>query len=449
MTLPTHDVAIVGGGPAGLATAYHLRESGLSVRVLESTSDVGGRALSVDLAQEQVNTGAMFVYRDTPTHALAEQLGVALEPFRPDSYGVHLDGVTVVSRDNDDLVDRLPLSAEEKVALRAFVHRTVAMYRSQTVSGRLQLGTPDLGRLPADSQLGDLPPRARMIVETAIRGGSVAKASQLSATYALRYFASYLAHEHDNRLVALDGMQSICRAIAAALPADTVCVDSPVTRVGRNGDGTWAVWVRQATSLVALTARQVVMAVPAPLIGALCDLPAWKADALGRALTPGSTTLSVVADVSDLSDTAGAPFTPSDVSADMDAWSFVVTPGLAFDAIINPRPGRADGRIQLVCYGNSVGYVPEVVAGDPARVRAWTRDLLTVAPQLRGRVLGAHLQTWEHCFSLLTPERGAVIDQLREPVHETLHFAGDYCSETAGTHGAFAEAARVASTIVG
>jgi protoporphyrinogen/coproporphyrinogen III oxidase len=37
-----YDVAIIGGGPAGLARAYHLRESGLSVRVLEATSDVGG-----------------------------------------------------------------------------------------------------------------------------------------------------------------------------------------------------------------------------------------------------------------------------------------------------------------------------------------------------------------------------------------------------------------------
>jgi hypothetical protein len=63
-------------------------------------------------------------------------------------------------------------------------------------------------------------------------------------------------------------------------------------------------------------------------------------------------------------------------------------------------------------------------------------------------VLGAHLQTWEHCFSLLTPDRSAVMDQLREPIHGTLHFAGDFCSDNAGTHGAFAEAARVASTIV-
>jgi len=37
---------------------------------------------------------------------------------------------------------------------------------------------------------------------------------------------------------------------------------------------------------------------------------------------------------------------------------------------------------------------------------------------------------------------------IQKPVAGTLHFAGDYSSETAGTHGAYAEAQRVAEEIL-
>jgi hypothetical protein len=47
---------------------------------------------------------------------------------------------------------------------------------------------------------------------------------------------------------------------------------------------------------------------------------------------------------------------------------------------------------------------------------------------------------------LLSPERAAALPELQRSVG-SLHFAGDYTSETAGTHGAYTEAERVASLI--
>ncbi|MFC7848551.1 FAD-dependent oxidoreductase [Arthrobacter sp. NPDC057388] len=41
-----HDVVNVGGGAAGLGTAYYLRDSGLNVLILESGHDIGGRSHS-------------------------------------------------------------------------------------------------------------------------------------------------------------------------------------------------------------------------------------------------------------------------------------------------------------------------------------------------------------------------------------------------------------------
>ncbi|MHC6231961.1 FAD-dependent oxidoreductase [Arthrobacter sp. MMS24-T111] len=128
-----------------------------------------------------------------------------------------------------------------------------------------------------------------------------------------------------------------------------------------------------------------------------------------------------------------------------------MTVGMAFDAIINPVPGgteetRKANILQLTCYGNSSGYLPGF-ADNEEHIMDWMEDVYTVAPELRGRVLGVHAQTWQHCFALLSPERASALPELQHPVG-WLHFAGDYTSETAGTHGAYSEGERVASQIL-
>ncbi|GAA2787379.1 FAD-dependent oxidoreductase [Saccharopolyspora taberi] len=102
--------------------------------------------------------------------------------------------------------------------------------------------------------------------------------------------------------------------------------------------------------------------------------------------------------------------------------------------------------VHFVCYGNSAGYRPDL-PGDREQETEWLEDFLTVAPGLRGRVLGTHVQTWEHCFALLSPERAAAVEDLRRPVGG-VHFAGDWTSPTAGTHGALDEAKRVADAVL-
>jgi flavin-dependent dehydrogenase len=60
-----HDVVIVGAGPAGIATAYFLRDLKLDVTILEAGEEVGGRTRSVPVGAIPSNTGALLVHRDT------------------------------------------------------------------------------------------------------------------------------------------------------------------------------------------------------------------------------------------------------------------------------------------------------------------------------------------------------------------------------------------------
>ncbi|MFE4543402.1 flavin monoamine oxidase family protein [Arthrobacter sp. NPDC056727] len=430
---------IVGGGAAGLGTAYYLRDSGLDVLILESGQDIGGRSHTVQLAGTSANSGAMFVYKGTKSEELVNELGIRTAPFLPETYGIHVNGKTVVAEANEDVVAGLNLTESEKTELNKFIDTSLTEYLDY-VNDRTPAGEIDKlsGETVAD-RIADLQPAVRDIIATAIRGGAVGDPANLSAKYALRYFASYLAREKNNRLFALEGMQAIPRAILKRLPERTVRYNTQVTDVTLlEKEGGYEVSVTGDGREAKLTAQHVVLAVPAPVVpGVVKDLPGWKTSALNRVASPGSTTLNIVADID------GLP--------EFKDWAFIVTVGMPFDAIINPVPGGTEETskaniLQLTCYGNSSGYLPGF-ADDEQRVAQWMEDVYTVAPQLRGRILGVHAQTWEHCFALLSPERAEALPELQRSIG-SLHFAGDYTSETAGTHGAYTEAERVASLIL-
>ncbi|MFJ4026803.1 flavin monoamine oxidase family protein [Paenarthrobacter sp. NPDC089989] len=440
-----YDVAVIGGGPAGLAAAYNLERAGQRVVLLEETGRLGGRAKTVDIAGEPVNMGAMFVYAGTASHELALELGVPLTPFEPTTFGLHVNGETVVANDNDDLVNRLPLSEESREALRTFIQRASSEYFANTVDGQLRPATSGFGDESAQSRIDGLPKDVQELLTAAIRGGSVAPPSELSATYALRYFASYLVQEKKNRVVSLGGMEAIPSALARSLQHTEVLLNHRVESVTENADGTWSVNTATAgpgdaasgiDSRLHVLAKHVIMSVPAPRIAGMVHLPDWKLEALNAVQTPGSTELGVVVDIS------------SPELAHIDDWAFIAAAGRAFDVVINPRPGRKDGTAQFVCYGNTAGYIKEANNPSSGVLEEWLEEFLAVAPQLRGHIVGAEIQSWEHCFSLLTPTRAAALPALQAPIADTLHFAGDYSSETAGTHGAYAEAQRVSQHIL-
>ncbi|TKW70113.1 MAG: FAD-dependent oxidoreductase, partial [Bradyrhizobium icense] len=95
MSLPsTVDVAIIGAGAAGLGAANTLKDTGLSVIVLEARDRVGGRAHTIQAAPDVVfDVGCGWLHSaDKNTFVpIAERLGFEinkdLPPWRERAYG--------------------------------------------------------------------------------------------------------------------------------------------------------------------------------------------------------------------------------------------------------------------------------------------------------------------------------------------------------------------------
>jgi len=94
-SLPSNvDVAIIGAGAAGLGAANALRDSGLSVIVLEARGRVGGRAHTIQASPDvlfDVGCGWLHSADENSFVAIAEQLGFELNrdlpPWRERAYG--------------------------------------------------------------------------------------------------------------------------------------------------------------------------------------------------------------------------------------------------------------------------------------------------------------------------------------------------------------------------
>ena len=75
------DVAIVGGGAAGIAAARHLAQRGRTVLIVEALPRLGGRAHTVRLAGMPLDLGCGWLHSAdrNPLTALAEANGLAID----------------------------------------------------------------------------------------------------------------------------------------------------------------------------------------------------------------------------------------------------------------------------------------------------------------------------------------------------------------------------------
>lgn len=175
------DLAIVGAGPAGLRIAQQLRASGARLRVFEELSGIGGRTATQVVDGVHVNTGAMFVYRGTNTDKLCAELGIGYEPVEPRTFGIHINGKTVLGTRSDQLADALPISVEAKDDMRRLVDSLSLAYAEH---GADLTGADHLSTVSLSEFIGPIGDEARSIIWSAVAGACVGTPDELSANSA-------------------------------------------------------------------------------------------------------------------------------------------------------------------------------------------------------------------------------------------------------------------------
>jgi phytoene dehydrogenase-like protein len=123
---PKPHVAVVGGGIAGLTAATFAARAGARVSLLESVSELGGRARVREDGGYRFNMGPHALYRNGPADAVLEELGVRLAGRRPDvsrGFGYCEGRLHVLPGGPISLLTTSLLGARDKLALGAMLAR--------------------------------------------------------------------------------------------------------------------------------------------------------------------------------------------------------------------------------------------------------------------------------------------------------------------------------------
>lgn len=217
------DVAVIGGGPAGIAAARAIVAAGRSVRILEARPRLGGRTVTVAFAGHPVDLGAHWLHAGpiNPVVALARHLGIRLKR-APLERHLFIDG-------------RPARSGEDLGFGRAF-----------RLADR-QLSSPGGGG--GDSAASVLPPLGRWRAPVAAITGLVCGRPLDEVSH-----ADFASAEYADNLFAPAGFGALVARLARGLPSSPGCA---VRGVDWSGPG-----VALETALGTLKARTVIVTVP-------------------------------------------------------------------------------------------------------------------------------------------------------------------------------------------
>jgi monoamine oxidase len=266
---PPTQVVIVGGGLAGLITAYALEKRGIAIRLLEASDVFGGRVVTADYGPGlHAEAGLQEVWADSPLMALAQELKVPLERDGGAAYSsVILDGKLHPSVHPTSAAFLASLFDDaERAAYRRWLGEAERLYQ---LAEREGLRAPAVAELQRQSfaawvERAGLPRRVAAFIRLGLECEVAADWQQVSALAGLLDFkiffgeglASYHARGGNGRLV-----EALVRALRGPLlPSATV------VRVERRADDRGRprvrVYYRRGHALYSVDAERAVLAVP-------------------------------------------------------------------------------------------------------------------------------------------------------------------------------------------
>jgi oxygen-dependent protoporphyrinogen oxidase len=415
---------VIGGGIAGLAAAWDLRNR--DVVVLEGADRLGGRIRSEPRAPYWMNLGAhVFSGPGSATGRLVADVGVESLPVPGHLVALELNGRLLVGGRPELYPLRLPLRASERVALaRAGARLRVAVARYERVA------RPRPGESPANTRrrllahgdgetfadwLGKLPGDADLMFRATVTR-STAEPEEITAGAGTGYFALVWSSGSGLSRNIVGGAGTLIDGIAAELPG-LVQTGAEVLDVAEEGERV-RVRYRQGGAERELSARHAVVAIKAfDAARVIRNLPAETSSAL-NAIPYGPTVVMAML----TNETRPMPW---------DDLYALATPKRSFNMLFNtvnvlrPRSAvRAPGG-SLMVY--RAGHAALTMFDQPDAVveQAFLDDLYAIYPEARGIVSETILLKLPRMLPYAKPGRAALQPALERPLGR-IHLAGDY-----------------------
>lgn len=423
-TPPDLDVIIVGGGIAGLASAWRLRHR--RCVVLEADARPGGRIQSVLSDGLPLNLGAHMVPGDgTIVGQLVAETGLPTRALPSSLFGLAFAGRRYLGAYPSLLPFVLPLTISERVAfarlgatLRLGARKAAAAGRRhpeesvEDVRGRVLAFEDD--RSLADL-VGPLPERVRQLFRTLTeRNGT--DPEHMSAGHGLRSFANVWEKTAPGSNL-VGGTAVLPEALAHGL-GRVFRPGHHVTRVRvQPPDGAVSVSYETDEGEGVLRARACILATPAFVSSTIApDLPERTRGALAAIRYGAFLAVGVR-----LAGTAPLPW--------RDTYA-IATPGLGFSVLFNHdgmlSAEAADANAHSVMLFRGASGAESWIAGDrDALVAQWIEDLEMHFPETRGRIRDVVVMPWPSGAPYAFPGRAKLQPDL-EACQPPVLLAGDY-----------------------
>ena len=424
MKATVRDVVVVGGGIAGLAAAWHLRDR--DVLVLETSDRLGGRVRSEARDPYWLNLGAhVWSGPGSATWRLAEEAGVELASVPGELVAVELNGRIVAGGRPELYPFRLPLALRERLAL---VRAGLRLKRA--VAGYQKVGRPRPGDTPADVRrrvlaygddrtfadwLGPLPADAAALFRATVTR-STAELEEIAFGHGAGYFALVWSAGGGLSYNVLGGSSTLIDALADGV-GERIRMGADVLEVAPEGDVVRVRYRTRGGDHEAL-ARHVVVATKAfDAARIVSALPADTAHAL-ESIPYGPTVVMGI-------------MTSEQGAMPWDGLYALATPKRAFSMLFNTvnvlRPGsdvREPGG-SLMVYRSGLAALELLERTDAEIERAFLDDLAAIYPETRGIVEETVLLRMPRMLPYAAPGRSSLQPALEKPLGR-VHLAGDY-----------------------